>query len=145
MSSDPYCPEIHNASDTDDSDYEVESVSSSDEEIQKKADKIQKMIKEEIDKQVQPVKNYKDSKEYKKLVEDFPSLNDEEKINRFAIFLNRNGGIDVNNIIELKQLVILIGATEHLEGFKDFPRAECYKMLEMMTYHTNKHLEILDV
>lgn len=144
MSSDPYCPEIHNASDTEDSDYEVESISS-DEETQKKADKIQKMIKEEIDKQVQPVKNYKDSKEYKKLVQDFPSLNDEEKINRFAIFLNRNGGIDVNNIIELKKLVILIGATEHLEGFKNFPRAECYKMLEMMTYHTNKHLEILDV
>ena len=40
MSCEPYCPEIHNASDSEDSDYNVESISS---EENKNATKLQKL------------------------------------------------------------------------------------------------------
>ncbi len=167
MSSEPYCPEIDNATESEDSDYNVESVSSEgddcgqcwdcskndecpaklSEEQEKKLKEIKKQMNKEIDKIVQPDINLKNTNDYKKLEEDLKGkqMSDDDKINAFAKFIHDNGGINVNNIIELKQLCILIGATETMEGFKNFPRESCLKMLEMMIYHTNKHLEILNV
>ena len=181
MSSDPYCPEVDNASDTSDSDFNVESISSEDsevsmeindtegneekmdcgqcfdcemnpdciakeDELKKKKDIIDKMIKDEVDKVAQPAKNLKQTDSYKKLEKEMKKeVSDEDKINAFGKFIWENGGIDVNNIIEFKQLVILIGSTEQMKGYENFPRDSCYKLLEMMTYHTNKHLEILNV
>jgi len=162
MSSDPYCPEIDNATDSEDSDYNVESVSSEEDKmdcgqcfdceanpdcIAKKKEQIDKMIKEEVDKVAQPKKNLKQSEDYKKLEDNFKEneLSNEDKINAFGKFIYENGGIDVNNIIEFKQLVILIGSTDQMKGYEEFPRDACYRLLEMMTYHTNKHLEILNV
>jgi len=135
MSCDPYCPEIDNASDD-------ESISI---EIKDKVEEIKKEIEKEIDKIVKPDINFKDTDDYKNLVKDFEEkdLTDAEKINQFARFIYNNGGISFNNIIELKQLCILVGATEQLEGFKDFPRENVLKMLEMLVYHTNEHLNIL--
>lgn len=152
MSCADYCPEVHNASDTEDSDYEVQSLPSSDDvenEIEETAEKINNMIKEEVKKVIKEEKSFLKSKDFKKLSEltekEKSAMTDLEKINLVGKTIWRSGGINVNNIIELKQIVILIEATSQLEGFKDFPRDQTKKCLEMIIYHANKHLESLDV
>tara|TARA_R110002012_G_scaffold24851_3_gene82609 strand:- start:1538 stop:2065 length:528 start_codon:yes stop_codon:yes gene_type:complete len=175
MSCVDYCPEVHNASESEDSDYEVQSLPSepsspeADKEdcgqcwdceenkdcpaklndLKEKENKIQKMIKEEVDKLVKPKVDLRETKEFKSLnnmtEEDKSKLSDLEKINLVAVAIHKNGGINVENIIELKQLVILIGATEQLEGFKDFPRDSVFKLLEMIIYHANSHMATLDI
>ena len=75
----------------------------------------------------------------------FKDLSTDAKIKLVAKAFWDTGGIEMENILELKMLMVLIGATEQLEGFKDFPREQVYKLLEMIIYHANKHMEILNV
>lgn len=152
MSCENYIPEIHNASESEDSDYEVESLPSSDDVdnvIEETAKKINDMIKEEVKKVIKEDDSFLKSKDFKKLnemtEEEKSKLSDLEKINLVGKTIWRSGGIDVDNIIELKQIIILISATSQMEGFKDFPREHCLKCLEMIIYHANKHLESLDI
>jgi hypothetical protein len=151
MSCADYCPEVHNASDTEDSDYEVQSVNtSSDEEVlEEKAKKINNMIKEEVKRVIGEDKSFLKSEDFKRLselTEEVKSaMTDLEKINLVGRTIWRSGGISVDNIIELKQILILVSATSQMDGFKDFPREQCVKCLEMIIYHANKHLESLDV
>ena len=107
------------------------------------------MIKEEIKKVIKEEESFLKSEHFKKLdemtEEEKSKLSDLEKINLVGKTIWRSGGISVDNIIELKQICILIQATSQIEGFKDFPRDQCLKCLEMIIYHSNKHLESLDV
>jgi len=151
MSCADYCPEVHNASDTEDSDYEVQSLNtSSDEEVlEEKAKEINDMIKKEIKKVVGEEKGFLKSKDFKKLSElteeEKSAMTDLEKINLVGKTIWRSGGINVDNILELKQILILISATSQLKGFEEFPREQCLHTLEMIMYHANKHLESLDI
>tara|TARA_R110000744_G_scaffold124752_1_gene230389 strand:- start:545 stop:1054 length:510 start_codon:yes stop_codon:yes gene_type:complete len=169
MSVEDYCPEIDN-----DPAYELvdnSDTSSSDEEgldcgecfdcsknsncpakeadLKVKENKIQNMIKEEIEKLVKPKVDLRKTKEFKSLGElsevEKSKLSDLEKINLVAVAFHRNGGINLDNIIELKQLVILISATAEIEGFKEFPRNNVLKLLDMIIYHANSHMAILNV
>tara|TARA_R100001369_G_scaffold92332_1_gene136815 strand:+ start:1023 stop:1478 length:456 start_codon:yes stop_codon:yes gene_type:complete len=146
MSEKNYCPETDN-----DPDYEVVETSDTESEEDefdknlKLGDKINQMIDKEIkDKFSVPdrmsMKPFEDLK-----TESFKTLTDLEKINKVAKAFWDTGGIDVENILELKMLMVLIGATEQLEGFKEFPRDSVYKLLEMIIYHCNKHMESLNV
>ena len=170
MSCADYVPERDNASETD-SDYNVESFSSSEEEgmdcgkcwdceaepacpakikdMKNAEKKIQKMIKEEVDKIVKPKTDLRETKEFVSLSEmteeEKSKLTDLEKINKVAIAFHRNGGINLENIIELKQLVILVSATAEMEGFKEFPRKNVLKLLDMLIYHANSHMASLDI
>ena len=147
MSEKNYCPETDN-----DPDFEViETSDTSDEEpddFDKNlsiGDKINQMIEKEI-KEKFSVPDRMAMKPFKELkTKDFSGLSDLEKINAVAKAFWNTGGIDVENILELKMLMVLIGATEQLEGFKDFPRESVYKLLEMIIYHCNKHMETLNV
>lgn len=145
MSEKNYCPETDN-----DPDFEVIETSDTESEDDfdknlKLGDKINQMIDKEIkDKFSVPdrmsMKPFEDLK-----TESFKTLTDLEKINKVAKAFWDTGGIDVENILELKMLMVLIGATEQLEGFKEFPRDSVYKLLEMIIYHCNKHMETLNV
>lgn len=145
MSEKNYCPETDN-----DPDFEVIETSDTESEDDfdknlKLGDKINQMIDKEIkDKFSVPdrmsMKPFEDLK-----TENFKTLTDLEKINKVAKAFWDTGGIDVENILELKMLMVLIGATEQLEGFKEFPRDSVYKLLEMIIYHCNKHMETLNV
>lgn len=175
MSCENYTPEVHNASDSEDSDYEVQSLSSAseagekedcgqcwdcskndkcpaklseeqEEKAKKIGEKVDKMIKEEVNKNFK-VPDRIGMEAFQELVKDpnYKNLTEEEKINKVAIAFWRTGGIDVSNILELKMLCVLIGATEQLEGFKNFPRQAVYQLLDMIIYHANKHMESLDI
>ena len=147
MSCEDYCPEVHNASESEDSDYEVQSVpsSSSEEELKEKENKINNMIKEEVDKKFK-VPDRMDHPAFKEIrTAEFDKLTEEEKINKVAVAFHKTGGIDISNILELKMLMVLIGTTEQLEGFATFPREEVYRLLDMLIYHANKHMESLDI
>ena len=160
MSCDNYCPEVHNASDSEDSDYNVESVSSEDcgqcwdceknkdcpAKIKEKLeDKVQKMIKKEVDEKFK-VPDRMDHPAFKDIrTAEFDKLTEEEKIVKFAIAFHKTGGIDISNILELKMLMVLIGATENMEGFKAFPRNEVYRLMDMIIYHANMHINSLNV
>ena len=155
MSCEDYCPEVHNDpsyelvdnSDTSSSE-EADEVPTQEDTFDKdlsKGDKINEMIKKEI-KDKFSVPDRMAMKPFKELkTKDFSGLSDLEKINAVAKAFWNTGGIDVENILELKMMMVLIGATEQMEGFKDFPREEVYKLLEMIIYHANKHMEILNV
>jgi hypothetical protein len=160
MSCENYCPEIHNASDTEDSDYSVESLPDSDDvdntpmevsntKMEKAKKVINNMIKEEVKKVIGEEGSFLKSKDFKKLnemtEEEKSKLSDLEKINLVGKTIWRSGGISVDNIIEIKQIIILISATSQIDGFKEFPRDHCLKCLEMIIYHANKHLESLDI
>ena len=148
MSVENYCPEVHN-----DPDFEViETSDTSSEEDPfdkdlKLGDKMNEMIKKEVaDKFKEDVPDRMSSNAFKEInSEAFNSLSDLDKINAVAVAFSKTGGIQMENILELKMLMVLIGATEQLEGFKDFPREQVYKLLEMIIYHANKHMEILNV
>ena len=174
MSCDNYCPEVHNASDsedTEDSDFNVESMSSEESKEdcgqcwdceknkdcpakiseatlsvkRKLEDKVQKMIKKEVDEKFK-VPDRMDHPAFKDIrTAEFDKLTDEEKIVKVAIAFHKTGGIDISNILELKMLMVLIGATENMEGFKEFPRNEVYRLMDMIIYHANKHMESLDI
>lgn len=165
MSCDNYCPEVHNASESEDSDYNVESISSEDcgqcwdceenkdcpakikeEEVKKKLqEKIDSMIKKEVNDKMK-VPDRMEHPAFKELKNpDFHKLKEIDKINKVAVAFHKSGGILVENILELKMLMVLIGATEQLEGFKEFPRKEVIGILEMVLYHANKHIESLDI
>jgi len=169
MSCEDYCPEVHNASDSEDSDYNVESISSEEskedcgqcwdceknkdcpakikeKEMKEKLEgKVQKMIKEEVDKNFK-VPDRMDHPAFKEIRSpEFNKLTEQEKIDKVAIAFHRTGGIDISNILELKMLMVLIGATENMEGFKEFPRQEIYRLMDMIIYHANKHMESLDI
>lgn len=172
MSCENYVPEVHNESDTEDSDYSVESLPNSDEVDNspmdcgqcfdcsaneecpaKKMEDAQKvideMIKKEVKKVIKEEESFLNSKDFKRLSElteeEKSKMSDLDKINLVGKTIWRSGGINVDNIIELKQILILIEATSQLDGFKDFPREPCKKCLEMIIYHANKHLESLDI
>ena len=103
------------------------------------------MIKKEVNEKFK-VPDRMDHPAFKEIrTSEFDKLSEEEKINKVAIAFHQTGGIDISNILELKMLMVLIGATEQLEGFKNFPRDEVYRLLDMIIYHANKHMESLDV
>ena len=138
MSCEPYCPEIHNASDSEDSDYNGESISSE--------ENIEEQIKEECGKVAETQNKYANNPHFKKLnTEGFENLTNDERIKMVAKAVKESGGISVENILELQQLVRLIMATSNLEGFKDYPVAETLKLLEMIIYHANCHINSLDI
>ena len=154
MSCEDYTPEIHNhpLNENPDDDYEPSSSEESelidDFDTQKiMGDKINDMIKEEVStKFASSHPKMKDAKEFQYLkTEEFKKLSNDEKIKAVAVAFNRHGGINVSNILELKMLIVLIEATEQMEGFTNFPRQQVLEILEMLIYHANKHLEILDV
>jgi hypothetical protein len=152
MSCENYCPEVHNASESEDSDYEVKSLTSEEDGedlLENTAEKINNMIKEEVKKVIGEEGSFLKSKDFKKLnemtEEEKSKLSDLEKINLVGKTIWRSGGISVDNIIELKQILFLVSATSQMEDFKDFPRDHCLKCLEMIIYHANKHLESLDI
>jgi hypothetical protein len=144
MSCENYVPEIHNQNDNDeydspDSDYEVESIPSSESDVEKE-------IKEECDKVAESQKKYVNDKNFKELnTKGFEKLNNDERILKVAKAVKESGGISVANILELQQLVRLIMATSNLEGFENFPVAEVLKLLEMVIYHANCHINSLDI
>ena len=145
MSCEDYCPEVHN-----DPDFEVVETSDTDSEVfepepEPEESPIQEMIKKEMaDKMKVPNKGEHPS--FKALNDtSFKDLPDDEKIKLVAKAFWDTGGIDMENILELKMLMVLIGATESMEGFKNFPREQVYKLLEMIIYHANKHMEILNI
>jgi hypothetical protein len=139
MSCENYVPEIHNKSESDDSDYEVQSMTSSEEEIEKD-------IKKECDKVAETQKKYVNDKNFKELnTKGFEKLSNDERILKVAKAVKESGGISVENILELQQLVRLIMATSNLEGFENFPVAEVLKLLEMIIYHANMHINSLNV
>ena len=171
MSCEDYCPEVHNdpdfevvdCSDTSSSETEgmdcgqcfdcstnKDCIAKKNEEDQfdkdlSKGGKINEMIKKEMaDKMKVPDKTLHPSWNAVKDV-SFKDLPDDAKIKLVAKAFWDTGGIEMENILELKMLMVLIGATEQLEGFKDFPREQVYKLLEMIIYHANKHMEILNV
>ena len=138
MSVEDYCPEVHNDPRFEDPDFEV--VETSDTESDVEGDIIK-----ECDEISKKGKKY-DSERFKSLKgKEFEKLDNTDKINKVAKAFWDTGGIDVENILELKMLMVLIGATEQLEGFKEFPRDSVYKLLEMIIYHCNKHMETLNV
>ena len=142
MSVENYIPERDN-----DPDYEIvsNSDSSSDEEAEVKSTKINKMIKKEISEKFK-VPNRAEHPSFKALNDvSFKDKAEEDKIKLVAKAFWDTGGIDMENILELKMLMVLIGATESMEGFKQFPREAVYKLLEMIIYHSNKHMEILNI
>ena len=144
MSEENYCPEIDN-----DSDFEVVSSDSDDSDSFDKelklGDKINDMIKKEVADKFK-VPNRMEMPAFIALKDvNFKSLTNEEKINKVAVAMWKTGGIDMENILELKMLMVLIGATEQMEGFKKFPREEVYKLLDMIIYHCNKHMKSLDI
>ena len=154
MSCEDYCPEVHNDPDfevvdcSDTSSSENEPEPAEEDQFDKdlsKGGKINEMIKKEMaDKMKVPDKTLHPSW---KPIQDvsFKDLSTDAKIKLVAKAFWDTGGIEMENILELKMLMVLIGATEHLEGFKDFPREQVYKLLEMIIYHANKHMEILNV
>jgi hypothetical protein len=119
MSCENYCPEVHNASDTEDSDYSVESLPDSDDvdntpmevsntKMEKAKKVINDMIKEEVKKVIKEDESFLKSKDFKKLnemtEEEKSKLSDLEKINLVGKTIWRSGGISVDNIIEIKQI-----------------------------------------
>jgi len=144
MSCENYCPEFHNANENDeyespDSDYEVQSVPSSEDDIESE-------IKKECDKVAETQNKYANNPHFKELnTKGFEKLSNEERILKVAKAVKESGGISVENILELQQLVRLIMATSNLEGFSEFPVKETLKLLEMIIYHANCHINSLDI
>lgn len=155
MSCENYCPEFHNANENDeyespDSDYEVQSVPSSADsdgsDIDSEASKMEKEIKEECDKVAETQNKYANNPHFKELnTKGFEKLTNEERILKVAKAVKESGGISVENILELQQLVRLIMATSNLEGFSEFPVKETLKLLEMIIYHANMHINSLNI
>jgi len=147
MSCENYCPEFHNQNDNDeydspDSDYEVESVPSSDSENEN----VLNEIKEACDKEVAKVNKYEKDKNFKAInTEDFKNLSNDERILKVAKAIKESGGISVENILELQQLIRLIMATPNIEGFEKYPINETLKLLEMIIYHANCHINSLNI
>jgi hypothetical protein len=139
MSCENYVPEIHNKSESEDSDYEVESIPSSESDVEKE-------IKEECDKVAETQKKYVNDKNFKELnTKGFEKLSNDERILKVAKAVKECGGISVENILELQQLIRLIMATPNLEGFDKYPINETLKLLEMIIYHANCHINSLDI
>ena len=155
MSCEDYCPEIdnHELNENPDEDYEPSDNSSSASEAEedkfdkdlKLGDKINEMIKKEINEKFSVPDRMKDPAFLALNTLDFKNLSEQEKINKVAVAFWKTGGIDMENILELKMLMVLIGTTEQMEGFKNFPREPVYKLLEMIIYHANCHMKSLDV
>jgi len=128
--------------DNEDSDYEVEATEELG-SVEEELENTEEEIKAECDKH--KPKKY-DGEQFKALqTEEFNSLSDPEKINMVAKVIKESGGINVDNILELQQLVRLIMATRDIQGFEKFPRDETLKLLELMIYHSNSHINSLDI
>ena len=138
MSVEDYCPEVHNDPRFEDPDFEV--VETSDTESDVEGDIIK-----ECDEISKKGKKY-DSERFKSLKgKEFEKLDNTDKINKVAKAIKESGGINVENILELQQLVRLIMATQHIKDFEKFPREQVLNLLELMIYHSNSHIDSLNI
>jgi hypothetical protein len=159
MSCENYCPEFHNQNDNDeydspDSDYEVQSLPSSDSEdiltegerVLTEGERCLNEINDACDKEVKKVNKYENDKNFKSInTKGFEKLSNDERILKVAKAVKESGGVSVENILELQQLIRLIMATPNLEGFETYPINETLKLLEMIIYHANCHINSLNI